>query len=47
MGLEEFIRGVSSTGMNYLQGVVDAINIAIHGGDYVIVYWYWYNLDDE
>ena len=43
----EFIHGVSSTRMNYLPGVIDTTNITIHGGDYVMVYWYWYKLDDQ
>ena len=47
MGLEEFILGVSSSGMNFLPDVINAISIIVHGGDYVMVYWYWYYLDDE
>ena len=31
MGLEEFILGVNSTGMNYLPGVINTMNITIHG----------------
>jgi hypothetical protein len=47
MGLVEFIRGVSSTGVNYLLGVIDATNITIHGGDYVMLCWCCCNLGDQ